>query len=94
VVVQVTRQLGLQTPEDVRWLEAGGVLARKGKPGAGLVYQRWNERLVLADRVETCSCGGSLPFLNGYQFTLGNGKDVFYAFGQCGRCQTIYWTRG
>jgi hypothetical protein len=94
LVVQVTRQLGLKTPEDVRWLEADKVLAVRGLPVAGVVFHLWNQRLLWPAQVETCSCGGSLPFLNGYLFTLGNGQEVLYAFGQCGRCKTIYWTKG
>src|SRR4051794_15558414 len=81
-VVQVCRELGFEAPEDVRWLEAGGALGARGRRADGLVFHSWNEALAAAGRVPVCSCGGDLPFLEGYLFTLGDGTEQLYAFGQ------------
>jgi len=92
-VVQACRAIGLKSPEDVRWLEAGGLLARRGERVGSPVYHYWNERRAF-NAAGSCSCGGELPFLEGYLFVLSSGAELLIAFGQCGRCNTIYWTRG
>jgi len=77
----------------VRWLEVGEELARRGEHVPGPVYLHWNEHRAF-NGLGCCSCQGELPFLEGYLFTLENGTELLYAFGQCCCCKTIYWTKG
>jgi len=92
-VVKVCRELGLVMPEDVRWLGARAVLAARGKPSAKFIFYHWNDCLLGTNDVVVCSCGGPLPFLKCYQFTLADGREIVYGFGQCHRCLTIYWAK-
>ena len=91
-VVRGCRELGLITPEDVRWLEAGGVLARCGQQVVCPIQYFWN-KYHSGNPAGNCSCGRQLPLLEGYLFVLESGTELLFAFGQCGRCHTIYWTK-
>jgi hypothetical protein len=94
-IVQACWQIGVETPEDVRWLEAGHLLAHAGIPGPRGKSRRWNDLLEMGNLSGLhCSCGARLPFLTRYKFTLNDSDLVFYSFGQCGRCKTVYWLHG
>jgi hypothetical protein len=93
-IVRACWRIGLENPEDVRWLEINHFLEEKGQPPARKGF-RWNELLLgpVASPL-SCSCGRRLPFLNDYQFTFNNNTTAVYSFGQCVRCKTIYWQKG
>ena len=91
-IVQACWQIGLDKPEDVRWLEAGHVLAGRGVAAPRSKSRRWNDLLEAGDLAAMhCSCGRPLPTLTRYKFTLNDSDIVFYSFGQCPRCKTVYW---
>lgn len=92
-IVQACSHIGLERPEDVRWLESTHVLAGQDVHAARSKSKRSNELIVTGEAL-TCSCGALLPELSRYKFTFNDGGSAFYSFGQCPRCKTIYWYRG
>jgi hypothetical protein len=94
-IVQACCHIGMERPEDVRWLETSHVLARQGWHSPRRASKRWND-LMEGDAGDglMCSCGAQFPELSRYKFTFNDGGTAFYSFGQCPRCQTVYWHRG
>ncbi|HZU38628.1 MAG TPA: hypothetical protein VFA18_22065 [Gemmataceae bacterium] len=83
-VVRACSELGIQTPEDVRWCRLSHWL--NGPHGLQRLLQAKGRS---AER--QCLCGSSLPHMQGYLFTFNTGKEVFYLLGQCSRCHTVFW---
>ena len=94
-IVQACWQIGLERPEDVRWLEVTHVLAEDGHHPTGDAGIRWNELLdAPAAKHLVCSCGRRYPYLMRYRFTFNDRATAHYSFGQCARCHTVYWHEG
>jgi hypothetical protein len=91
-IVRACNRLGMYSPEDVRWCRMAHYLnAFAGWRG---LFNRhaWKllwETTVRAERV--CFCGGQLPSLMMYTFTLNTGEELSYYLGQCGKCHTVFW---
>jgi hypothetical protein len=87
-VVRASRQAGLITPEDVRWLRLSRfVLA--GSPGS----DKAAGDAGAADRAGglRCSCGDPLPKVCTVAFAFATGLTLSLVLGQCCRCQTVFW---
>ncbi len=91
-IVVACKRIGLERPEDVRWLKMDHFLNG---------HQSWRERLrrqpfkallglAHCDDV-ACSCSAKLPLLEKCTFTFNTGQEVSYLIGQCHRCRTVYW---
>jgi hypothetical protein len=92
VIVQASRQVGLQHPEDVRWARLSQLPARPGGrrplPGHGCRAQSAGSRQPAGP---SCACRSALPLLRKCTFTFNTGRDVCYRMGQCPDCRTIFW---
>jgi len=93
-VVQACSRIGVESPEDVRWCEAGNFLSEQHLSLPLRKHAKWNElRELLGPRHMACACGQPVPPLRGYVFTFGNGTTALYEVGQCGRCKRVYWSK-
>ena len=91
-IVRGCVELGLKSPQDVRWLRLDHVLGGQDKAKGFLSLQGWTAALGLARPAErTCSCGQTLPALERCTFILRSGVRADYHLGQCARCKTIFW---
>jgi hypothetical protein len=91
-IVRACHLIGLQNPEDVRWLRMSAFI--KEHTGEELGGSSFFQKLLWSTgrmREETCSCGEKLPLLEKYVFTLLHHGDLYYLLGQCPRCRTIFW---
>ena len=84
-IVQACRRIGLQRPEDVRWLRMSEPRSHKGAP--------WKLQTFLwrTDNRLCCPCGERLPELALVMFTFNTGEEASYFLGQCARCHTVFW---
>jgi hypothetical protein len=92
-IVRGCHQIGMRTPEDVRWFRMSNHLAEAGSRRGFFGLHSLKSLLGKSqpeDR-KTCACGGHLPVLEKYIFTFLTGKEESYLLGQCPRCRTIYW---
>ncbi len=91
-IVRASRQVGLGSPEDVRWCRISHYPL--GKDGWG---DFWRHLALGTPRAggptggALCLCGQSLPVLERITFLLASGKGVTYLMGQCPRCHMIFW---
>jgi hypothetical protein len=59
-----------------------------------VLRQPWKVLMGICSPMEkTCFCGGQLPSLEMYTFTLLSGSELIYSLGQCRRCSTIFWEK-
>lgn len=93
VIVQASKQAGLETPEDVRWCRMSHRDQRRAPRGllhSPLWKLFWGASG--ADFSRYCNCGIALPELENYRFImLREGREICYLLGQCPRCHTVYW---
>jgi hypothetical protein len=91
-IVQACRRLGLRDPEDVRWCR----MSRGPSGGWWKVLQAktWSKAPAPGKQDARCACGGELPELPRYTFTLLSGTRLSFFLGQCGYCRTILWSEG
>jgi hypothetical protein len=91
-IVQACSQVGIQSPEDVRWCRLRNHLQALAGWPEFLKSFPWKMFIRSGSSTENlCSCGHALPRLEGYKFMLITGKEVSYLIGQCSRCRTVYW---
>jgi hypothetical protein len=91
-IVQACHDLGIQTPEDVRWCRLSCFLRGSYGRRQILNLDAWKAFLgTAAPREAICSCGQKLPPLEKYTFTFLDGDQSHYQIGQCGRCRTVFW---
>lgn len=91
-VVKASEEVGLCSPQDVRWrrqaMPKGETVKRKG-----LFRRLW--RLLFAFGVpeieETCGCRSVLPERRFILVRKSSGAAIRYALTQCGRCHTVLW---
>jgi hypothetical protein len=79
-VVQASRQAGIHTPEDVRWLRLDCRLP--GRPGAPEEGQPVRM---------TCRCGEALPKPRTVVFAFAVGPPLTLLMAQCPKCRTVFW---
>ena len=93
-IVRACRKLGIKSPEDVRWCRMSRFL-RGGHGWVSFLAGRTLGRLLgKGQQVEqVCSCGHTLPMLEGYSFAFSTGEQLDYQLGQCPRCRTIFWDK-
>lgn len=91
-VVRMSRDAGVRSPEDVRWVR---VNAPRGEPRdqtRGLLgYLRELLRGAPCNVGGACTCGESLPDLSVVVASLDEGEEPAYVLGQCPRCGTVFW---
>jgi hypothetical protein len=91
-IVRACGRVGMQAPEDVRWLRLSQFLSEHAGWPKTLSSQSWRILLEMSPPgVPTCTCGQKLPTLEKCTFTFLAGNEVSYLMGQCGRCRTVYW---
>lgn len=90
-IVRACHLIGLQAPEDVRWLRLSHFLRENAGEEQGGSF--FHKLLGTQGRMKdgSCSCGQALPALEKYVFTLLHHGDLYYLLGQCPRCRTIFW---
>jgi len=91
-IVRACQQIGIESPEDVRWCRMSHFL--HVQTGWRELFKRQPWKLLReATEAEhrTCSCRQPLPNLDKFTFTLISGKELSYHMGQCRRCLTVYW---
>jgi hypothetical protein len=94
-VVCACRQVGFQSPEDVRWSRISQVLDVPADEWQAYKRQPWKLLLRMSQAAgPSCRCGQRLPGMDQYTFTYLAGNEVSYLLGQCNRCRTIYWEEG
>jgi hypothetical protein len=91
-IVRACRLIGLQKPEDVRWMRMRNFLREKREEDNGM-HSFFQKLLWSSERMKdaTCTCGEHLPILEKYVFTLFHHGDLYYLLAQCSRCKTIFW---
>lgn len=89
-VVKASQRVGIQNPEDVRWLRLGQFL-RQPVTWKGLFHPATWKQLFGGKVEKTCSCGQRLPRTERVTFTCGPAGEWTYRLGQCRRCSTVFW---
>lgn len=86
VVVQACRNIGIVSPEDVRWCRIGSRAAEA---------KSWSPLTALRSAVgrapRLCSCRAQLPPLCRHTFEFNTRRCLCYLMGQCPECRTVYW---
>ena len=91
-VVSACRELGLESPEDVRWQRVSRFHQRRETLTSIFGPGSWASLLGGRNGHDSkCSCGHALPALESCTFLFRSGKTKAYLLGQCGRCRTIFW---
>jgi hypothetical protein len=92
-IVETSREIGMQTPEDVRWTRLSNLIkerARGSVPGHVLSLF-WPSSSM--GRL-TCVCHKELPILEECIFTYPGEGEWTVLLGQCSQCRTIIWESG
>jgi hypothetical protein len=90
-IVQACATIGIKTPEDIRWYRMSHFLADQAGWRESAKRHLWKIAGIGDLGPNLCSCGGTLPALDGYTFTFTTGEEVSYRLGQCKRCRTVFW---
>lgn len=92
-IIQACRRVGVQDPEDVRWLRVSHLEQQDGDPQRETLNPlAWKSLLGMSKWMKlNCTCGQRLPTLEKCTFTFITGKELSYHIGQCRRCRTVYW---
>jgi hypothetical protein len=96
-IVQACNAIGVDNPEDVRWMRMSHrVEPRDETPERGdRSASVWQKILhTNAAREQACSCREKIPKLAKYRFTYSSGDEVTYSVAQCTKCHTVYWEEG
>ena len=92
-IVQASGQIGMRTPEDVRWCHRPPPAGRAAAGWRGVPGRIW--KLLFAFGIpeggETCLCGRLLPERSPVLFRSDLRGDTAYTLAQCGQCRTIFW---
>jgi hypothetical protein len=92
-IVQASGQIGIRTPEDVRWCHRPAHARRPAFGWRGVAGRIW--KLLFAFGIpeggETCLCGRLLPERSPVLFRSDLRGDTAYTLAQCGQCRTIFW---
>jgi hypothetical protein len=91
-IVRACRDVGIRTPEDVRWLRAS--VFQYGKPGpvrglASFVVDLF--RTPVAQPGGRCTCGARVPELTASLVVIEGSETSALRVGQCSRCRTVFW---
>jgi hypothetical protein len=90
--VRAYKRYGFHSPLDVRWCHMSQHLNEASHSKSIFVLRLWHWLLGWRSRKDqTCTCGGPLPSLKEYRFSLVSTKTSDYFMGQCRRCRTIFW---
>jgi hypothetical protein len=94
-VVKACKEVGFESPLDVRWCRLSHFLrgCGKGDGAPGLATLRCHIGKSQLKK-QTCTCATPLPPLGRYRVMFLSGKVADYYMGQCRRCQTIFWEEG
>lgn len=91
-IVKASENVGMRSPEDVRWRRQA-IPKRETVKRKGLLHRLW--RLLFAfgvpEAVESCGCGNPLPERRFVLLRKRSGPAIRYALTQCGHCRTILW---
>jgi hypothetical protein len=91
-VVEACRQIGLETPEDVRWVRLSRFVQAPAHWTGLFSADTWKRLLGCNESdAKKCSCGVSLPSLDRVTFNFTTGHEAVYLMGQCIRCRTVFW---
>jgi len=90
-VVRACSQIGIETPEDVRWCQLNQSLSVPAAWRHIAQFAPWNVFLPANQTDVLCNCGGRMPGLRQYTFTFNNDDELCLALVQCPRCRTVYW---
>lgn len=91
-IVRACRDLGFQTPEDVRWCRVSDSLKTHASRDEPATLQSWKMFWRNSQRQsQVCQCGQELPELEQYTFQLRSGTELSYWLCQCRRCHAILW---
>ena len=87
-IVRASRETGIRSPEDARWLRMSTFRGRL----PGLVARVWSALRGSGRRARTtCTCGAPLPTLRRVVFVATTGLEVTYLLAPCRRCRTVFW---
>lgn len=89
-VVRACRGVGIRSPEDVRWLRLS-TFRRPVRPRGVMDYLWELVRGTKRPAGTACTCGRGLPELKVVIVEFDEGEELPYLFGQCPRCQTVFW---
>jgi hypothetical protein len=91
-VVKACRQLGFQSPLDVRWWRMSHFRNAVMERAGALSSKAWKWLFGGGPAQEpACTCGLPLPLLEKYTFTFVSERTAGYWLGQCRQCHTIFW---
>lgn len=91
-IVQACRQIGIRSPEDVRWLRMAKFRSGLTDRPQGLYSRVWSIFVGHRPRSEkSCSCGAPLPVLELVSVTSDIADEITYHLGQCDHCHTVFW---
>jgi hypothetical protein len=92
-IVRACRDLGIRTPEDVRWLRLSAFKRRAPAPApggvAGFVAGLFGR--AGAPPGAGCTCGARLPEPSASLIVVDAGEALGFRIGQCPRCRTVFW---
>jgi hypothetical protein len=92
-IVKASGQVGMRTPEDVRWCRKPFVPRKTTTGWSALAGRIWKLLFAfgLPEGEEECVCGSLLPQRYPVLFRSLSGGEARYTLAQCGRCRTIFW---
>jgi hypothetical protein len=92
-IVKASEQVGMRTPEDVRWCHKPAPPRKAATGWQALTGRIWKLLFAfgLPDGEEECVCGRLLPERFPVLFRSSSGGEACYTLTQCGRCHAICW---
>ena len=92
-IVKASEQVGMRTPQDVRWCHRPSHSRNEAAGWRGLIGRIWKLLFAfgMSEGEETCLCGRLLPERFPVLFRSPAREDACYTLTQCGRCRTIFW---
>lgn len=107
-IVLACNAIGIEKPEDVRWIKIDHNVDGEGHPlhncivcelrkaakGKAVDKQRAAKGFFSSLLTLGGMVVGNLPKLAKYRFTYSSGDEVTYSVGQCKGCRTVFWNEG
>lgn len=98
-IVRACNAIGVESPEDVRWINAAHHIDGDGHPlnVCACELEKPKPKPKAGFSYLLCGYGAKpvpMPPLAKYRFTYSSGDEVTYSVGQCPKCRTVFWMDG
>ena len=91
-IVRACQRVGIQSPEDVRWLRMSTFRCQQPDRTFRALSSLWEFFLGSRRPVGGAwACGGPLPELERVVVTFDAGEEMVHLLGQCANCRIVFW---